>query len=162
MILSKKIYWQIIDIEKIYLGIIEKLLISKNVPPISSDKLNWKHCSKNKKKSVSYPRRIWNCLWKQCTKLRGNTRQTSWIVKDVHFFRSDSCKSNLATLKRSYIQRFYAFLSQNLIFGGNYRKSYRKSIYLPFSNYRSNYRYRFNTSLNYRQFLILIILPIIP
>ena len=26
--------------KKIYLGIIEKLLISKNVPPISSDKLN--------------------------------------------------------------------------------------------------------------------------
>ena len=101
---------------------------------------------------VSYPRRIWNCLWKQCTKLRGNTRRTSWIVKDVHSFQSDSCESNLATLKRLYIQRFYAFLSQNLILGGNYRKSYRKSIYRPFSNYRSNYRYRFNTSLNYRWF----------
>ena len=135
--------------KKIYLGIIKKLSISKNVPPISSDKLNWKHCSKNKKESVSYPRRIWNRLWKQCTKLRGNTRRTSWIVKDVHSFHSDSYESNLAILKRSFIQRFYAFLSQNLILGGNYRKSYRKSIFRPFS-YRSNYR--FNTSLNYRWF----------
>ena len=97
----------------------------------SFDKLNWKRCSKNKKESVSYPRRIWNRLWKQCTKLRGNTRRTSWIVKDVHSFHSDLCESNLATLKRSYIQRFYTFLSQNLIFGGNYQKSYRKSIYRP-------------------------------
>ena len=47
-------YWQIIAI--------------KNVRPISSDKLNWKHYSKNKKESVSYPRWIWDCLWKQCTK----------------------------------------------------------------------------------------------
>ena len=31
------------------LGIIEKLSISKNVHPISSDKLNRKHCSKNNK-----------------------------------------------------------------------------------------------------------------
>ena len=57
------------------------------MPPISSDKLNWKHCSKNKKESVSYPRRIWN---RYCTNLRGNTCRTSWIVKDVHSFFSDS------------------------------------------------------------------------
>jgi len=63
------------------------------VPPISSDKLNWKHCSKNKKESVSYPRRKWNRLWKQCTKLRGNTRQTSWIVKDVRSFHIISVKA---------------------------------------------------------------------
>ena len=100
-----------------YLGIIEKLSISKNVPPISSDKLNWKHCSKIKKESVSYPRRIWNCLWKQCTKLRGNTCRTSWIVKDVHSFHSDSCESNLATLKRLYIQRFYAFCRKTWFLG---------------------------------------------
>ena len=47
---------------------------------------------------------------------------------------------------------FCTFLSQNLNFWGNYRKSYWKPIYRPFSNYRSNYRYRFNTSLNYRWF----------
>ena len=76
------------SIEKINLGIIEKLSISKNVHPISSDKLNWKHCSKNKKESLSNPRRIWNCLWKQCTKLCSNTRRTSWIVKFDHSFLS--------------------------------------------------------------------------
>ena len=69
---------------------IEKLWMSKNVHPISSDKLNWKHCSKNKKEGVSYPRRIWNHIWKQCTKLRSNTRWTSWIVKYVHSYHSDS------------------------------------------------------------------------
>ena len=83
----------ILDVSENTREIIEKLLISKNVPPISSDKLNWKHCSKNKKESVSYPRRIWNCLWKQCTKLRGNTRRTSWIVIDAHSFHSDLCET---------------------------------------------------------------------
>ena len=44
----------IINIGKIYLGIFN----NKNVHPTSLDKLNRKHCSKNKKESVSYPRRI--------------------------------------------------------------------------------------------------------
>ena len=47
-------------------------------------------CSKNKKKSVSYPRQLWSRLWKQCTKLHGITRRTFWIVKEVHSFQSDS------------------------------------------------------------------------
>ena len=33
-------HWRIINIDKIHMGIIKKLLISKNVHPISSDKLN--------------------------------------------------------------------------------------------------------------------------
>ena len=35
-----------------YLGIIEKLSVVKNVHPISTDKLNWKHCSKKNKENV--------------------------------------------------------------------------------------------------------------
>ena len=46
----------------------------------------------------------------------------------------------------------FAVLSQNLVLGGIYWKSYWKSIYWPFSNYWSNYRYRFNTSLYYQWF----------
>ena len=46
--------------KKVHLGIIKILSISK----ILSNKLSWKHCSKNKKDSVSYPRRIWNRFWK--------------------------------------------------------------------------------------------------
>ena len=43
-----------------------------------------------------------------------------------------------------------ALLSQNLIFGGIYQKSYRKLIYQPFSSYQSNYQYWFNTYLSYQ------------
>ena len=43
-----------------------------------------------------------------------------------------------------------ALLSQNLILGGIYRKSYRKLIYQPFSSYQSNYQYLFNTYLSYQ------------
>ena len=42
-------------------------------------------------------------------------------------------------------------MTQNLILEGIYRKSYQKSIYWPFSNYRSNYRYQFNNYLNYHR-----------
>ena len=28
-----------------------------------------------------FHRKIWNCLWKQCTTFRGNTWRISWIVK---------------------------------------------------------------------------------
>ena len=62
---------------------------------------------------------------KTVAKLCRNTRQTSRIVKDVHSFNSDSCILRLFVAK--------------LDLGGIYQKSYRKSIYWPFSNYRSNY-----------------------
>ena len=42
-------YLKIISIKKNIFGNCHKLSISKNVHPISSDKVNWKHCSKNKK-----------------------------------------------------------------------------------------------------------------
>ena len=76
--------------KEIHLGIIKKLLISKKGYQISFDKLDWKHCSRNKKESVSYPRQIWKCLWKQWTKLCSNHHWTSWIVEYVHSFHSDS------------------------------------------------------------------------
>ena len=40
----------------------------------------------------------------------------------------------------AFLMQFCAFLSRNLIL----EKIYRKPIYRPFSNYRANYRYRFN------------------
>ena len=60
-ILSKKL-----SIADTFFHVIGKLLVlkkyiwdlSKNVHPISSDKFNWKQCSKNRKESGLYPRQI--------------------------------------------------------------------------------------------------------
>ena len=103
---------QVIDIKKIHLGIIKTLSISKNVYPNSPNKLNWKHCSKNMKESVSYPRWIWNPLCTKCTMLlRSNTRRASWMY---------------------ILSIVIAFLSQTWL-GGIYPKSYRNWIYRSFS-----------------------------
>ena len=74
---------------KIEMGIIEKLSIPKMCirfhPTSTVPKTKWEN--------VSYMKWIWVCLWKQCTKLSGNTRQTYCIVKYVHSFHSFSWKN---------------------------------------------------------------------
>ena len=62
----------------------------------------------------------------------GNTCRTSWISNYVHSFHC------------------YSLIVAKPDFWGNLSKSYRKSIYQPFSNHRSNDQYRFNTYLDYR------------
>ena len=74
-------YWQII--------VVEKLSLLKNVHRNSSDKLNWKHCFKDKWENIWYLRWIWNRPWNQRTKLRGNTCRT--------------CYQKIIVIKKNYL-----------------------------------------------------------
>ena len=186
--------------------------------PISSDKLNWKHCSTNKKettkinirdqKEAHYFRKeimmrhfhlvenSWRTVWlftlfQVCAHCFETSSERIKICNNyrVWYLVQLSCLGQVSDMSRNqsekwalfilfnatlcflapfcvflnvfcalwtpfcaFLMVFCTFLSQNLNFWGNYRKSYRKPIYRPFSNYRSNYRYRFNTSINYRWF----------
>ena len=105
----------------------------KNLHSISSDKLNWKHCSKNKK--VFY------------------IPEKYVIVFEISAQSCAAIRAEHVGLQKIFIPSIViAVLSQNLILGEIYRKSYRKSICRPFSNYWSNYPYRFYTFWSYRWF----------